>query len=112
MRAFVSMFTGFPWENNPKPSEFGIRDPREQYGLTDKDIEYFKYRDKEIKEAVDKFTGMDFPVHTIDDFFLVEIAGMVEKLGIDGAVSTAKKWPRRIRALFRAVGRNHKKGVI
>ena len=113
MKAFVSMFTKFPSEpNQPKPADYGIIDPRIQYGLTDADIDFFKYRDPEIKAAVDKFTGMDFPVHTIDDFFLAEIAGMVAHFGVDGAVAEGKKViPRRIRALYRAVCRNHKNNL-
>lgn len=106
IRSFISIFTGSEGIN---PEDYGIQNPRSQYGLTDSDIEYFKYRDPEIKSAVDKFMKMDFPVHTIDDFLIVEIAGMVAHLGVDGAVSKAREWPRRLRSLMRCVARNHKK---
>ncbi len=108
-KAYLSMFRGFPGDpTNPKPEDFGFQDPRIQYGLTDSDITFFKHHDAELKSAVDRFTGMDFPVDTIDDFLIVEFAGMVQKLGVDGAISEVKKLPRRLRALIRAVCRNHK----
>lgn len=94
------------------PRDYGIEDPRLKYGITDEDIEYFKYRDKELKKAIDDYTGIDFPVHTINDFLLVEFAGMLQKLGHDGAILEVRKMPRRLRALFRAVARNHKLGRI
>lgn len=109
MRSFVDMFKGQDYPKNP---ELGIYDPRVRYGLTDADINNFRYHDSEIKEAIDRFTGMDFPLEKIDDVFLVEIAGMVQKLGVGGAVLEANKWPRRVRALYRSVCRNIKKGVI
>ncbi len=108
-KAYLSMFRGFPGDPaNPKPEDFGFKDPRIKYGLTDSDIIFFKQHDKELKSAIDKFTGMDFPVDTIDDFLIVEFAGMVQKLGVDGAILEVKKLPRRLRALIRAVCRNHK----
>lgn len=112
MKAYISQFTGFPKDNTLNPADFGIQDPRTQYGLADADIHYFKYHDIELKEAIDKFTGIDFPLHKIDDFLIVEFAGMVQKLGVDGAVAEAKKMPRRLRALYRAVARNHRTGRI
>ena len=108
-KAYIAMFRGFPGDpKNPKPEDFGFKDPRIQYGLTDADINFFKLHDKELKSAIDKFTGMDFPVDTIDDFLIVEFAGMVQKLGVEGAILEVKKLPRRLRALIRAVCRNHK----
>lgn len=90
--------------------KFGVKDPREQYGVTDADLDYFKNGDKELKAAIDKYFGMDFPVHTIDDFLIVELAGMVEVLGPDGAIEEFKRIaPRRLRALYRCVARNHKR---
>ncbi len=41
--------------------------------------------------AVHKFTGRDFPMEQIDDQLIVEIAGMVYKLGVDGAVAKAEQ---------------------
>ena len=108
-KAYLSQFTGFPGDpSNPDPALFGIQDPRKQYGLTDDDINFFKYHDVELKAAIDKYTGMDFPVHTIDDFLIVEFAGMLQKLGADAGIAEIKKLPIRLRALIRAVCRNHK----
>lgn len=106
MRSYISIFTGSEGLN---PSDFGIEDPRTKYGLKDADIEYFKTRDVELKSAVDKFMGIDFPMRTIDDFLIVELAGMVEHLGVEGAIAEAKRWPRRLRALFRCVAKNKKR---
>lgn len=109
VREYVARFTGFPGDDdNPKASDYGFNDPRIQYGLTDADIHFFKRHDVELKAAIDKYTGMDFPVHTIDDFLIVEFAGMLQKLGADGAIAQVKNLPRRLRALIRAVCRNHK----
>jgi hypothetical protein len=41
--------------------------------------------------AVHKFTGRDFPMEQIDDQLIVEIAGLVNKLGVDGAVAKAEQ---------------------
>ena len=44
-----------------------------------------------VIEAVRKFTGRDFPMEQIDDQLIVEIAGLVHKLGVDGAVAKAEQ---------------------
>lgn len=106
IRSYISIFTG---SNGIDPADFGVEDPRKKYGLKDSDIEYFKNDDVELKSAIDKFMGIDFPLNTIDDFLIVELAGMLEKLGEEGAISEANKWPRRLRALFRCVARNYKR---
>lgn len=106
IRSYLGNFYGTEPIN---PAAYGIKDPREIYGLTDSDIDFFKNGDKELKRAIDTWTGIDFPIQTIDDFMLVELAGMVEKLGVDGAISEFNKLPRRLRALYRAVARNHRK---
>ena len=109
IRSYISSFTAFPDEEGPKPGDYGISDPRLKYGLSDDDINYFKYRDVELKQAIDKYMRMDFPVHTIDDFMIVELAGMLQKLGEEAAITMFKATvPRRLQALYRAVGRNHK----
>ena len=103
MKDAVSLFRGFQYDS------FNLPDPRELYGVTDADIEFFKYRDVELQTAINRFMGMDFPAHKIDDLMIVELAGMLQKLGMEEALSEFRKLPRRIRALYRCVGRNHKK---
>ncbi len=100
LKEAVSLFTGY--------EQFDLPDPRKLYGVTDDDIEFFKYHDAELQAAINKFMGMDFPAHKIDDLMIVELAGMLQKLGMDAAVAEFRKLPRRIRALYRCVGRNHK----
>lgn len=102
IRTYVDRFKGHSAEG------LGIPDPRTTYGVTDADIHFFKYHDAELKAAIDKYTGMDFPVHTIDDFMIVELAGMLERLGAEAGIAEFKKLPRRVRALYRCVCRNHK----
>ena len=41
--------------------------------------------------AVQKFTGRNFPMEQIDDQLIVEIAGLVHKLGVDGAVAKGEQ---------------------
>lgn len=43
-------------------------------------------KDPEIIQAVTKFMGRPVPMDKIPDQLLIEIAGMVHKLGVDGAV--------------------------
>lgn len=79
------------------------QDPRQQYGLTDEDLDYFRH-DPEIIAAVRQFTGRDFPMDQIDDHLLVVLAGMVQKLGVDGAVAEANKLlPHEQKAVIRGI---------
>lgn len=74
---------------NPK-AQSGPRDPREEFGLTDEDLEALR-RDPEIIEMVRQVTGRDFPMQQIDDHLLAILAGMVHKLGVEGAVAEANR---------------------
>lgn len=85
--------------NSPKLPQ----DPRQEYGITDEDLDFFRH-DPEIIAAVRAFTGRDFPMDQIDDALIVQIAGAVHKLGVDGAVSEFKRLiPPRLQAEIRAV---------
>ena len=79
------------------------QDPRQQYGITDEDLDYFRH-DPEIIAAIRAFTGRDFPMDQIDDALIVQIAGAVHKLGVEGAVAEFKRIiPPRLQAQIRAV---------
>ena len=83
-----------------QPQKF---DPNERYGLTPEHIDEFR-KDPEIIEAVRKFTGRDFPMEQIDDVLMIQIAGMVQKLGVDGAVAEAHRiYPPELKAQIRGV---------
>lgn len=79
------------------------QDPRQEYGLSDEDLDFFRH-DPEIIAAVRQFTGRDFPMDQIDDALIVQIAGAVHKLGVQGAVAEFKRIiPPRQQALVRAL---------
>jgi len=44
-------------------------------------------KDPEITQAITKFMGRPVPMEKVPDELLVEIAGMVHKLGVDGAIA-------------------------
>lgn len=80
-----------------------VRDPREAYGLNDHDLQTFR-KDPELIEAVEKFTGRQYPMSDIDDALIAEIAGAVQKLGVDDAVKEFKRiMPRKLIVLIRAI---------
>lgn len=79
------------------------QDPRKQYGLTDEDLDYFRH-DPEVIAVVQQFTGRDFPMEQIDDALLVQIAGAVQKLGVEGAIAEANRIiPPEMKAQIRGV---------
>lgn len=79
------------------------QDPREQYGLTDDDLDFFRH-DPEVIAVVQQFTGRDFPMDQVDDALLVQIAGAVHKLGVEGAVAEANRIiPQEMKAQIRGV---------
>ena len=79
------------------------QDPRQEFGLTDEDLDFFR-NDPEIKQAVQMFTGRDFPMDQIDDHLLVLIAGMVQKLGVQGAVAEGQRLiPDEQKAIIRGI---------
>lgn len=67
-----------------------IPDPRVKYGLTDEDFEFFR-NDPEVIAVVQAVTGRDFPMEQVDDILLAEIAGAVQKLGVQGAIAEAQR---------------------
>lgn len=80
-----------------------VPDPRKAYGLTDSDLDNFR-KDPELIEAVKKFTGREFPMSQIDDALIAEIAGAVQKLGIDEAVKEFKRIiPKELIVMIRGI---------
>lgn len=47
--------------------------------------------DPEIQQAIEMFVGRPVPMESVPDDLLKEIAGMVHKLGVQGAVQMAQK---------------------
>lgn len=85
--------------NSPKLPQ----DPRKEFGLTDDDLDFFRH-DPEVIAVVKQFTGRDFPMAQVDDALLVQIAGAVHKLGVDGAVAEANRIiPPEMKAQIRGV---------
>ena len=54
--------------------------------LSPEDIEALR-QDPEIAEAVAKFMGRRVDMAQVPDDMLIQIAGMVQKLGVDGAIA-------------------------
>lgn len=48
-------------------------------------------KDPDVKKTIDTFIGKDVPMDKVPDFFLAEVAGMVHKLGVQGAVAMLTK---------------------
>jgi len=53
--------------------------------LSPEEIESLR-KDPEIAQAVAQFAGRPVPIESIPENLLMEIAGLVHKLGVDGAV--------------------------
>lgn len=53
-------------------------------------IQFFR-NDPEIIAAVSKFMGKPVTLEHVPDDMLIALAGMVQKLGVDGAVAMAQK---------------------
>lgn len=60
------------------------------YGVTPEQIEYLR-KDPEVIAVVRGVTGRDFPMSQIDDALIVQIAGAVHKLGVQGAIEKANQ---------------------
>lgn len=45
----------------------------------------------DVKQAITLFIGKEVPMETVPDEILKEVAGMVHKLGVQGAVAMAEK---------------------
>ena len=79
----------------------GLRDPRQEFGLTDDDLDYFRH-DPEIIAVVQQVTGREFPMEQVDDALLVQIAGAVQQLGVEGTVAEASRLiPREVMVQLR-----------
>lgn len=64
-----------------------------QQGMTrpgDKDIGALR-NDPEVKQAITLFLGKEIPMEKVPDEIIKEVAGMVAKLGVQGAVAMAEK---------------------
>ena len=61
-------------------------------------------KDPQIIKAVQMATGRSFPMEQIDDSLIVQIAAIVHKLGVEGAVAAFKKtMPPDKQALIRGI---------
>lgn len=61
-------------------------------------------KDPEIAAAVSKYMGRPFPMEKVPDEMLIEIAGMVAKLGVDGAVQKfSQSIPPQIQQRIKAI---------
>lgn len=60
-------------------------------------------QDPEVIAAVTKYVGKPVPLQMVPDNLLLEIAGMVAKLGVDGAVAEfSRKVPQQAQAQLKA----------
>lgn len=66
------------------------QDPRAAYGLTDADLENLR-ADKEVAAVFAAVAGQNVPMERVDAQSLAVVAGMVHKLGVDGAVAEINK---------------------
>lgn len=81
-----------PADGNPMGNpQAAPQDPaKKTYGLKPDQINALR-QDPDVVAVVRKFTGRDFPMAQIDDALIVQIAGMVHKLGVDGTVQKAEQ---------------------
>ena len=61
-----------------------------KYGMTPEHVAALR-KDPEVIAVVRGVTGRDFPMEQIDDELIVEIAGAVAKLGVQGAIQKAEQ---------------------
>lgn len=54
-------------------------------------MDFFRNGDPDIKNAIEMFIGRSVDMKNVPDDLLVNIAGMVHKLGVSGAVAMAEK---------------------
>lgn len=75
--------------------------------MTPQDMDFFRNGDPEIKQALELFVGHPMTpemMKNIPDQMLVQIAGMVHKLGVQGAVAMAEKTiPPQVKAQLKAI---------
>lgn len=67
-----------PANGNPQQGQTPKLNPQQMDALR---------RDPELIQAVAKFVGRPVPLEKVPDNLLMEIAGMVHKLGVDGAIA-------------------------
>ena len=61
-------------------------------------------KDPQIIKAVQLATGRNFPMDQLDDSLIVQIAAIVHKLGVDGAVAAFKKQaPQDVQGTIRGI---------
>ena len=66
-------------------------------------VERFR-RNPDVIEAVRQITGRDFPMSQIDDVLMIQIAGAVFTLGVQGAVAEAERiLPAETKATIRGI---------
>lgn len=59
-------------------------------GLGSKEIDVLR-RSRDVQQAIQMFLGKEVPIETVPDAIIKEVAGMVHKLGVQGAVAMAEK---------------------
>ncbi len=64
--------------------------PQQGQPLSPDDLDFFR-NDPELIQAVAKFFGRPIDMNKIPDQAMAAIAGMVQKLGVDGAIAEFKK---------------------
>lgn len=82
--------SGNPVGNPQAPQQPPQGKSGNKYGITPEQMDLFR-KDPEIIAVVRGVTGRDFPMAQIDDELLVEIAGAVHKLGVQGAIAKAEQ---------------------
>ncbi len=77
-----------PLAKNAQPAPPATTAPRQpaSYQPSPEDLDFFR-NDPEIIETVTKFMGRQIDMAEVPDELLAMLAGMVQKLGVDGAVS-------------------------
>ncbi len=86
----------------PAPRAVAATAPEAAAPLSPEEIEGFR-SDPEIIEAVSMFLGRPVTLEEVPEELLIQIAGMVEKLGVQGAVQMAQQnMPPDLQAQLRA----------
>lgn len=70
---------------NPAARQAPAQPPQGGGPLSPEDVEALR-GDKEVAEVFRQVAGAEVPMDQVDPQSLAEVAGMVEKLGVDGAV--------------------------
>lgn len=65
-----------------------------QQKMTPEALDYLRNGDQELRQAIGMFMGREIKpeeMKNVPDQMLIQIAGMVQKLGVNGAVAMAQK---------------------